>query len=94
MAQNILEQSKAGSKDKKDKKKDKKGKKKKSKKVSSSSSSSSSSSESLDWEGECAKLALQFGLKPKHLKLKQMVRMDDLCSDTRLKTVINSVSCI
>ena len=59
-------------KDKKDKKKDKKKKKKSS---SSSSESKEESSESVDFYQD---LQMQCGIKPKHMGLKDLVRLDDL----------------
>ena len=61
-----------------DKADDSKKKKKKNKCKKKSSSSSSDSSESGDF---CQELALQVGLKPKQLNLKEMVRLEDLTSD-------------
>ena len=68
MAHKILQENDP-KKTKKDKKKDKKKKKK------SSSSDDSTGSESGDFLED---LQLQCGLKPKHMNLKDLVRLDDL----------------
>ena len=79
MAQDILNSSDPKPESKK---KDKK-KKKKNKKKTSSSSSSSSSESSVPHEKLCEDLALQLNIKPKQLKLKSVVRFDDLSSETQ-----------
>ena len=69
MAQKILQDNDPEN-TKREKKKDKKKKKKK----SSSSSECSDEGEQIDLE----ELQLQCGLKPKHMGLRDLVRMDDL----------------
>ena len=69
MAQKILQENDP-KKTKKDRKKDKKKKKK-----SSSSSDDSTGSESVNFLDD---LQLQCCLKPKHMNLKDLVRLDDL----------------
>ena len=67
-----------------EKKVKKKAKKKKGKKKSSSSSSSTDAAPSEEPLDD-ATLALQLGLKPKELKLKSVLRYEDLSADPRLK---------
>ena len=87
MAKNILRDNDDEKDEKKSKKgkkaKDKKKKKKKSTSSSSTSSSTKSDSEDLAHEEMCDQLALQLSIKPKMLKLKQFVRMDDLSGEPR-----------
>lgn len=62
-------------------KKDKKKKKSKKKKSSSSSSSEPAEHDSPEFLQE---LALQLSLKPKHLRLKDLLKYEDLAADARL----------